>query len=231
MVKRPQSPIDKAFLTDDPDAGTLLLVRHGQQEWPDPSSAGAGEWVDPPLSDLGRRQAAAVGEHLAGEKVEAVYSSALQRAHHTGLAIAAHHGHDVEVLLELAEIEMFRDLPQDQRASDILGERALNGIRERFIQTRKWDAYPYSESSADFRRRIGYAVESVVVTHPGQTVVVACHAGVINAYLCEVLGVPYDMVFRPAHASVHRIRFAEGRRVIESLNETRFLADADLLSY
>lgn len=231
MVQRPPSPIDRAFLTDDPGAGMLLLVRHGQQEWPDPSTAGAGEWVDPPLSELGRRQAAAVGEYLSGEKVEAVYSSGLQRANHTGIAIATHHGHEVEVLPELAEIEVFRDLPQDRRASDILGERALDGIRERFVLTRRWDAYPYSETSADFRRRIGYAIESVVVTHPGQTIVVACHGGVINAYLCEILGIPVDMVFRPAHASVHRIRFAEGRRVLETLNETRFLVDADLLSY
>jgi broad specificity phosphatase PhoE len=231
MVARPQSPIDVAFLTENPTAGTLILVRHGQQEWPDPSNAGAGEWVDPPLSALGRRQAAAVGEYLAGEKVDAIYSSALQRAHHTGLAVAAHHGRDVEVVMELGEIHVFRDLPQDERASDILGERALNGIRERFIQTRRWDAYPYSETSADFRRRIGYAVESVVVTHPGQTVVVACHGGVINAYVCEILGIPADMVFRPAHASVHRIRFAEGRRVVESLNELRFLVEGDLLSW
>jgi 2,3-bisphosphoglycerate-dependent phosphoglycerate mutase len=209
----------------------VILVRHGQQEWPDPSTAGAGEWVDPPLSDLGWRQAAAVGEYLADDEVEAVYSSALQRAHDTGKAVAAHHGLEVEVLPELAEIEIFRDLPQDQRATDILGERALNGIRERFIQTRRWDAYPYSETSADFRRRIGYAVESIVVTHPGQTIVIACHGGVINAYLCEILGIGADMVFRPAHASVHRIRFAHGRRVLESLNETRFLTGAELLSY
>jgi broad specificity phosphatase PhoE len=231
MVQFPRSPVDRAFLTEDPDAGLLLLVRHGQQEWPDPSTAGAGEWVDPPLSELGHRQADAVGRYLASEKVEAVYSSALQRARHTGAAIAAHHDHQVEVLPELAEVEVFRDLPQDKRATDILGERALNGIRERFVQTRRWDAYPYSETSAEFRRRVGYAVESVVVTHPGQTVVIACHGGVINAYLCEILGIAADMVFRPAHASVHRIRFAEGRRVVETLNETRFLADGDLLSY
>jgi 2,3-bisphosphoglycerate-dependent phosphoglycerate mutase len=230
MVPRPASPIDRAFLTDDPEAGMLVLVRHGQQEWPDPSTAGAGEWVDPPLSELGRRQAAAVGEYLAADKVEAVYSSALLRAHHTALAVATHHGHQVDVIAELAEIEVFRDLPPDERATDILGERALDGIRERFIQTRRWDAYPYSETSSDFRRRIGYAVESVVVTHPGQTIVIACHGGVINAYLCEILGIAADMVFRPAHASVHRIRYAHGRRVLESLNETRFLGDG-LLSY
>ena len=231
MAPRPESPIDRAFLTHDPEAGMLLLVRHGQQEWPDPSTAGAGEWVDPPLSDLGRRQAAAVGEHLAAQKVEAVYSSALLRAHHTALAIATHHGHDVEVLPELAEIEIFRHLPQEERASDVLGERALNGIRERFVQTRRWDAYPHSETSADFRRRIGIAIESIVVTHPGQTIVIACHGGVINAYICEILGIAADMVFRPAHASVHGIRFGHGRRVVESLNESRFLAELDLLSY
>ena len=36
-----------------------------------------------------------------------MYSSALQRAHHTGLAIAEHHGHDVDVLLEPSRLSSF----------------------------------------------------------------------------------------------------------------------------
>ncbi len=38
-------------------------------------------------------------------------------------------------------------------------------------------------------------------------------------------------MFRPAHASVHRIRFGHGRRVIESLNDHAFLRTEELLSY
>lgn len=65
------------------------------------------------------------------------------------------------------------------------------------------------------------AIEGIVVDHPAETVVVACHGGVIAAYLAEVLGVSDDMWFRPAHASVHRVWFRGQRRVVNRLNEVR----------
>jgi 2,3-bisphosphoglycerate-dependent phosphoglycerate mutase len=228
---RPPSPIDQAFLTNDPDAGMLLLVRHGQQQWPDPETSTTGDWVNPPLSDLGREQAQAVGKYLAGEPASAIYSSHLLRANDTGQAIADHHGLDVTVIDELEEFRMFQHLDGNLRATDVLGELALQGIRSRFMQTRQWDVYPHSESSLEFRRRIGYSLEGIMAAHPGETVIVACHGGVINIAVAQILGLNLDFVFRPAHASVHRIRFGNGRRVIESLNDHAFLRTAELLTY
>lgn len=228
---RSPSPIDRAFLTDQPETGTLILVRHGQQQWPDPTTSVSADWVDPPLSGKGRAQAECVGRWLADKPIAAVYSSQLSRANDTGRAIAAHHGLEVKVIEALAEIQMYRDLPQDQRAVDTMGEQAMRGVWERFVQTQKWDAYPYTEASADFRRRVGWAVESAIVEHPGETVVVACHGGVINAYLAELLGLQVDMFFRPYHASSHRVLFGQGRRVIETLNEESYLATEGLLSH
>lgn len=228
---RAPSPIDRAFLTDQPETGTLYMVRHGQQEWPDPETSVAGDWVDPPLSEIGRKQADCVGRWLADKPIAAVYSSQLLRANDTGRAVAAHHGLEVEVIEELEEIKLFESMPQDQRPSDLLGEKALDGIRERFVQTKQWDVYPHSERSLDFRRRVGWAVESAIVSHPGETIVIACHGGVINAYLSEVLGLDVDMFFRPYHASSHRILFGQGRRVIDTLNDESYLAAEDLLTH
>lgn len=228
---RAPSPIDRAFLTDQPETGTLYFVRHGQQQWPDPETSTAGEWVDPPLSEVGQKQAECVGRWLADKPIAAVYSSQLLRANHTGVAIAAHHGLEVEVIEALEEIRLFEGVPQDQRPSDILGEKALDGIRERFVQTKKWDVYPHTERSIDFRRRVGWAVESAIVSHPGETIVIACHGGVINAYLSEVLGLDVDMFFRPYHASSHRILFGQGRRVIDTLNDEAYLAAEGLLTH
>ncbi len=225
------SPIDRAFLSEHPSLGNLILVRHGQQQWPDPTTSVSGDWVDPPLSELGQAQAQCVADHLANEPVAAVYSSALLRANDTGRAIASRHGLEVEVIDALEEIHVFRDLPQDRQAVESLGEKAMLGIGERFVQTRKWDAYPATESSHGFRRRVSRAVESAVVSHPGETVVVACHGGVINAYLADVLGLGIDMFYRPVHASVHRVRCADGRRIIYVLNEQHYLADAGLLTH
>jgi probable phosphoglycerate mutase len=66
----------------------LLLVRHGQSEW-----NAAGRWqgqLDPPLSDLGRRQARAAATALGA--VDAVFSSDLQRAAETATIIATELG-------------------------------------------------------------------------------------------------------------------------------------------
>lgn len=229
-VEASSSPIDRAFLTNDVDAGQLILVRHGQQVWPDPISSTNGEWVDPPLSPLGRRQAETVAEYLGSEPITAVYSSNLQRARVTGEIIADRHGLEVEVVEQLAEFHFYGSLPHDSRARDVLGEKIIDGARERFAQTRRWDSFPESESSADFRRRVGYAVEAAVTSHPSETIVIACHGGVINAYLAEILGIREDMFFRASHASVHRIRYNHGRRVLESVNEDVFLRLAGVLS-
>jgi hypothetical protein len=68
----PPSPLDVAFLTDQPNVGTLILVRHGQQEWPQGPNRPAAEWKDPPLSSTGHRQAETVGEALANETIAAI---------------------------------------------------------------------------------------------------------------------------------------------------------------
>ena len=62
----------------------LLLVRHGESEW-----NAAGRWqgqADPPLSDLGRRQAVAAAGVVGA--VDAVFASPLQRALETATLIA-----------------------------------------------------------------------------------------------------------------------------------------------
>lgn len=230
MSQNSPTPIDRAFLSNDPEAGHLILVRHGQQQWPDPETASVGDWVDPPLSELGRRQAAAVAAYLASEPVSTVYSSHLKRAHDTGRAVSTTHEVEHITIEQLEEINLYGDLPPDSRPVEILGEKVIGGARERFVLTRRWDSYPHGETSAAFRQRVGLAVEGAIADHPGETVVVACHAGVINTYLADLLGLSVDMFYRPAHASVHRVRFKGNVRAIESLNEQTFLRDQGLLS-
>ncbi len=65
----------------------LLLVRHGQSAW-NAESRWQG-WADPPLSDLGEAQAAALASALAPAEFQGIVSSDLQRARRTA-AIAAH---------------------------------------------------------------------------------------------------------------------------------------------
>jgi broad specificity phosphatase PhoE len=83
---------------------------------------------------------------------------------------------------------------------------------------------PATERGAEFRRRTANPIEGIVALHPAKRVVVACHGGVINAYVGEVLGLDVAMFFRPAHASVHRLTAKDHVRALQSLNETHHLA-------
>jgi broad specificity phosphatase PhoE len=131
------------------------------------------------------------------------------------------------VFPELREVEFFRDLPPEARVQDVLSEPMRRGMVERFVQERRWDVYPFSESSAEFRARVVTVIEGLLAMNEGLHVVVACHGGVINAYLGHVLGVQDDMFFRPAHASFHRLVVRGDRRVVHSLNETHYLHAVD----
>ena len=71
----------------------LLLVRHGETEW------NAGEIfrgrADVHLNEKGVVQAKLLGEYLSNSRLEAVYSSPLQRAVLTAERIAEPHSLDV----------------------------------------------------------------------------------------------------------------------------------------
>ena len=217
---------DQAFLTDAEGVTEIIFVRHAQ---PDVNYEGlVGDSIDPPLTEYGRMQAKLVGDALSLKKIDAVFSSPLKRAHETAEAIAVHHKHlEITVSPDLREVEVFRDVPLDQRLQDYLGVDLLMGARERMLHERSWDVYPLSEPSYDFRKRTINAVEACIVRNTGQRIVIACHGGVINAYIGHIIKSPYDMFFRPAHASVSIVAAGEGRRVLRLLNDTHHLSTAE----
>ena len=134
---------------------TLTFVRHGQQDVPSGSFTPT-LWADPPLSELGKRQAAAVGAALAAEHVDAVVCSHLVRAAETAREVASAHGLKPIVYPELREVETYRDVPDDVRLEDVLSPVMWHGVQERFVRELRWDVSPFSESSAEFRHRVGH---------------------------------------------------------------------------
>jgi broad specificity phosphatase PhoE len=68
----------------------FLLIRHGQS-----TANASGVWqgqMEFPLSEEGRRQALLAGKALAGERLDAIYSSPLARAFETAEIIARETG-------------------------------------------------------------------------------------------------------------------------------------------
>jgi 2,3-bisphosphoglycerate-dependent phosphoglycerate mutase len=198
----------------------LLLVRHALPVRRELTSGAA----DPELSADGRAQAEHVATYLSSEHLDAIYASPLLRAHQTALAIAAHHPLEVQVCDGVAE---FDRLSPDYIPTEEL--KAANDPRYHAMIAGEWDTD--EESSGEFRSRVVSTIEELVDAHPAQRIAVVCHGGVINSYLCHVLGLasPRGGFFYPNYTSINRIAAARGGiRSIVTINETSHLRGTGL---
>ncbi|GAB7045959.1 histidine phosphatase family protein [Catenuloplanes indicus] len=202
----------------------VVFVRHGQ---PLPPGERAGpERDDPPLTTLGHRQAEAAAAALAGDMVDAVYSSDLARARQTAADLATVTGHRVRIVPALREI----GLPDTGSRPAGLSVRAWERAGRRFVRHGRWDAFPGAEPRRAFRHRVRQALATVTARHrDDRRVVIVCHNGVLNAALADTLHTRRDYLTRPAHASLTRIHYTPHHRALWTLNETAHLT-LDLLT-
>lgn len=200
----------------------VVLVRHGQQI--PPAERTSSQMSDPPLSSIGERQIEAVSDHLAGERVDAVYCSDLVRAHRTGTAIASRHALDAVVVEELREVDFRHRLPEGTTLQAVTEQPSFDAAAQRFADSGKWSDLPMAEPSVAFRDRVGHALEGIIERHRDDArVVVACHGGVVNAYVAEILGIERDFWFRTAHCSANRVLALDDRRRVWRINESHHL--------
>lgn len=185
----------------------LILVRHGLPERRHDTS-------DPPLSPEGHEQAQRLARWLAHERVDAVVSSPMIRAIQTAEPFLALSG------LSLATHPDIHEFDRDTGTYVPLEELK----REDYPA---WQALVEGDFDVDiaaFQRQVVAALEGVVADHPGRTVAVFCHGGVINVWTAHVLGMEARLFFEPGYASVHRYLCARsGQRNVVALNERAFL--------
>jgi broad specificity phosphatase PhoE len=156
-------------------------VRHGATDWN--VVARAQGHADVALNDLGRAQARAAAERLAGVDVRAVFSSDLRRAFETARAIAVVHG------LEVAVEPAFREIDQGEWTG-LNDDEVRRRWPEQLWRQRHHAARPGGESPAQVRRRALEGLVRVVEAYPDGSVVVVSHGVTIRTLLAEALG--YD---------------------------------------
>lgn len=150
----------------------LLLARHGETDW---NAEGRLQGhTDRPLNDDGRRQAQALAERLAGERVDAVYASDLARARETAEIVAAQ--------LSLPVV-----LDPDLR------ERNW-GTWEGLKPSERGRVEFAGETPEAHRGRIVAAIERIADRHPGGRVVVVTHGGSMRRIQAAVLGAALPVV-------------------------------------
>jgi probable phosphoglycerate mutase len=189
------------------------LVRHGEHRLQGGLAAGRTPGIG--LSPQGRREAAAVALRLAGEKIDAIYASPLDRTRETAEIIAR--GLDLPVVIreDLIEIDFgdWTGLTFDQVRTDKRWElwRSCRSIA----------AIPNGESWRRVQERIVDALVDLRRRHPDGTVVVVSHGDVIRAALLFALGMPLDLYNRIeiATASLSTVRLDDGGIRVPTVNE------------
>ncbi len=200
------SMVPAGIRTVDPalDGATrVVLVRHGEAAC-NVNGVVGGPLGCTGLTNRGRAQVEALAARLtaSGELrgATALYASILPRAVETASILAPAVGTGqlrIDTHCALCELH--------PGGSDGL---AWGDAVARFGEP-DWDADPTTplapgaESWSGFVRRAADGVEGVADRHPGETVVVACHAGVVEATLIAWLGVPRPRLkLRTGHASM-----------------------------
>ncbi len=159
---------------------TILLARHGQSDW-NAETRWQGH-ADRPLTQRGREQAFALAERLAAKRLDAVYSSDLQRARDTAVAVAERQGLEVSVDPDLREVDV-------GSWSGLTRAEAERLHPDGFARWRDgepgWDD---GETYEEMSKRIIGAINRIAAEHDGGRVLVVSHGGPIRAIHAAALG-------------------------------------------
>lgn len=192
----------------------FLLIRHGVCDGTGRVLSGRAPGVH--LSERGREQAARLGERLSGAKLDALYTSPLERARETADAIAARCGLEARLLPELGEVG-FGDW-----TGRALGDLEADAAWGRFNRLRSARRPPGGELLLEVQARALAALLRLADAHDGGRVGLVSHADVIRGVLAHFAGVPLDLALRldvsPASVSVVAL-YGEDVRVLR-LNDS-----------
>ena len=165
----------------------FIIVRHGQSK-SNESGYLAGV-TDVPLSSLGEKQAKAVSQYILNKyKIDAIYSSPLERACNTvkGVADAL----DLPIIKEDNLIEL--DFGE-------LEGLTLEQIKNNFDNDYgKWANDPGvyvpkgGESMTHLQARVVESLKEIAKKEDGKTVLIGSHSSVIRALQCYIQGLPLE---------------------------------------
>ena len=163
----------------------VIIVRHGETEW---NIRGIRQGnLDSALTTKGMVQAQALAQRLGRESFAALYSSDLGRAVQTAEEIARVTGHTIITDARLRErhLGIFQGLSADEIKEKHPEEYKLHrSLGPDYV-------IPGGESvKQQVARNIAYLNE-ISEKHPGETIVVVTHGGVISGLFRHTFSIPF----------------------------------------
>lgn len=163
---------------------TVYFIRHGESVT-NLDKRFTGQ-LDEPLTEKGRAQAALTGEFLKNVPFAAFYSSDLQRAYDTAVAIAGYHG------LPVTGMEAFREINGGLWQGLSYDELPIK-FPEDFSLWRTeigMATCTGGESMLQVQQRAVAALNDLVAKHPDDTICITAHGGVLRVLIAYITGVP-----------------------------------------
>jgi broad specificity phosphatase PhoE/ribonuclease HI len=199
------------------EATTTLLLRHGETALSvERRFAGRG---DAPLTDTGRRQAAAAAARLAARGgIDVIVTSPLQRARRTAEAVAEATAAALKVDDDLVETDF----------GDWEGLTFAEASARWPDEISAWLASPEmappgGESLATVARRVLSALDRLLAAYENGTILLVSHVTPIKTLACRAMLAPPATMFR-IHLDVASLCeiywFADGPALVRSLNDT-----------
>ncbi len=193
----------------------VLLVRHGQTSTTGQVLPGRAKGLH--LSDTGRAQAKAASARIAQlPKLDAVYSSPLERTRETAAPIAKAVGRPVKATKGLIECD-FGEWT-GKKLSTLRKRPEWSTVQQRPSVFR----FPGGESFPEMQLRIWNQLERIVADHPGGTVVATSHADPIKAAVAMATGVHLDLFQRIviSPCSITPLLFTQSGPIVLAVNST-----------
>ncbi len=196
----------------------IILARHGQTAW-NMSEIFRGR-IDIDLDEVGLKQVALLGEHLADRKIEAVYSSPLTRALKTAAAIAKPHNLEVQIAQGLIDF----DFGEWEGLSVPEVEKRYPDCFREWAKTPHLVRIPGGDCLNDVTVRSMAVVEEAIRKHK-DTVVLVSHRVVCRILMLAMLGLDNSHFWniRQDTASITIFDYVNGRYILSQHNDTSYL--------
>jgi probable phosphoglycerate mutase len=202
----------------------IIIVRHGETAF-NAAETFRGR-ADVPLNETGLKQARLLGEYLAAEKINVVYSSPLQRAVQTADAIASPHRLKVNLAENLNDI----DCGEWEGMTLAAVKEKYDDIYQDWVDTPEQVRLPGGEGLEDVRNRSWPFVKDAVTRARDGKIVLVSHRAVNKVLVCALLGLDNSFFwnFKLDTAAISRFTFDGNRTTLTSLNDTSFLKTLNL---
>ena len=197
----------------------VLAIRHGETAW-NVDTRIQGH-LDIPLNDTGRWQARQVALALADERIDAIYSSDLLRAHETAQTVAASRGGVVTADIGLRE-----------RSFGVFEGLTYQEIQQRWPeQGERWRCRDPDfgaeggETLRDFYARCIDTMTRLAAAHPGQNIALVAHGGVMDCLYRAALGLALDAPrsWQLGNASINRVLYSPQGFTLIGWSDTQHL--------